>query len=176
MTAGIDLASPPRAPPAAPAKPAVVRLAPLRGETARPSPEGGARRDPPHGIFAPLITKAGARTSSLPCSAYAPPSREFWFGVDDLGRDFFTASSTGARVSLSIGFAAAVCSVLIGLPLGALAGYYGGRVDWVVMRIIEIFSVVPPLLAALLLARSAGRVLDNHPDRRAVSAGCRCAS
>jgi peptide/nickel transport system permease protein/oligopeptide transport system permease protein len=54
-------------------------------------------------------------------------------------------------VSLTIGFTAALFSVLIGIPLGALAGYFGGRTDWVIMRIIEVFSVIPPLLAALLL-------------------------
>jgi peptide/nickel transport system permease protein/oligopeptide transport system permease protein len=107
-------------------------------------------------IFAPLFTKAGPNEQAFLAQAYAPPSREFWFGVDDLGRDFFTRIVYGARVSLAIGFAAALCSVLIGLPLGALAGYYGGRADWVIMRIIEIFSVVPPLLAALLLGALSG--------------------
>jgi ABC-type dipeptide/oligopeptide/nickel transport system permease subunit len=107
-------------------------------------------------ILAPLLTKAGPNEQAFLAQAYAPPSREFWFGVDDLGRDFFTRIVYGARVSLSIGFAAAICSLLIGLPLGALAGYWGGRVDWVVMRIIEIFSVVPPLLAALLLGALSG--------------------
>jgi peptide/nickel transport system permease protein/oligopeptide transport system permease protein len=106
--------------------------------------------------FAPLITKTGPNDQAFLVQAYAPPSWEFWFGVDDLGRDFFTRIVYGARVSLSIGFAAAVCSVLIGLPLGALAGFYGGRVDWLVMRIIEVFSVVPPLLAALLLGALSG--------------------
>ena len=107
-------------------------------------------------IFAPLITKTGPNDQAFLTQAYAPPSAEFWFGVDDLGRDFFTRIVYGARVSLSIGFAAAVCSVLIGLPLGALAGYYGGSVDWLVMRVIEVFSVVPPLLAALLLGALSG--------------------
>ncbi len=49
-------------------------------------------------------------------------------------------------------FAAAFCAIGIGIPLGAAAGYYGGWVDWLVMRVIEIFSVIPPLLAAMLLA------------------------
>ncbi len=102
-------------------------------------------------IFAPLVTKTGPNAQDFLVQALAPPSREFWFGVDDLGRDFWTRIIYGARVSLTIGFAAATCSVLIGIPLGALAGYYGGRTDWFIMRIIEIFSVVPPLLAAMLL-------------------------
>ena len=102
-------------------------------------------------IFAPLITKTGPSDQSYLTQALAFPSREFWFGIDDLGRDFFTRIVYGARVSLTIGFTAALFSVLIGIPLGAVAGYYGGRADWVVMRLIELFSVVPPLLAAMLL-------------------------
>jgi ABC-type dipeptide/oligopeptide/nickel transport system permease subunit len=102
-------------------------------------------------IFAPLITKTGPSDQSFLTQALAFPSRDFWFGIDDLGRDFFTRIVYGARVSLTIGFTAAAFSVLIGIPLGAVAGYYGGRADWIVMRLIELFSVVPPLLAAMLL-------------------------
>jgi ABC-type dipeptide/oligopeptide/nickel transport system permease subunit len=102
-------------------------------------------------IFAPLFTKTDPTAQAYLTQALAFPSVEFWFGVDDLGRDFFTRIVYGARVSLTIGFAAAAFSVLIGIPLGALAGYFGGRVDWIILRIIELFSVVPPLLAAMLL-------------------------
>ncbi|MDB5528203.1 MAG: peptide transporter permease [Devosia sp.] len=103
-------------------------------------------------IFAPLITPIGPEQQAFLTQALAFPSAEHWFGVDDLGRDFYTRIVYGARVSLTIGFSAAAFSVLIGIPLGALAGYYGGKVDWFIMRIIELFSVVPPLLAAMLLA------------------------
>lgn len=102
-------------------------------------------------IFAPLITRTGPSDQSFLTQALGFPSREFWFGIDDLGRDFFSRIVYGARVSLTIGFTAAAFSVLIGIPLGAVAGYYGGRSDWIVMRLIELFSVVPPLLAAMLL-------------------------
>lgn len=102
-------------------------------------------------IFAPLIAPYNPEAQSFLTEALAFPSAEHWFGVDNLGRDFYSRIVYGARVSLTIGFTAALFSVLIGIPLGALAGYFGGRIDWVVMRIIEVFSVVPPLLAALLL-------------------------
>lgn len=102
-------------------------------------------------VIAPLITKTGPNAQDFLTQSLAPPSAEFWFGIDDLGRDFFTRIVFGARVSLTIGFTAAVASVIIGIPLGALAGYYEGWVDWLIMRVIEIFSVVPPLLAAMLL-------------------------
>jgi len=103
-------------------------------------------------IAAPLITNVGPDDQAFLTSRLAFPSAAHWFGVDDLGRDFFTRIVYGARISLGIGFSAAVFSLLVGLPLGALTGYLGGKFDWVVMRIIELFSVVPPLLAALLLA------------------------
>lgn len=107
-------------------------------------------------IFAPLFTKSAPDAQLYLTHSLAFPSAEFWFGVDDLGRDFFTRIVYGARVSLLIGFAAATCSLLIGIPIGAIAGYFGGRVDWFIMRVIEIFSVVPPLLAAMLLGALAG--------------------
>ncbi|MCZ4271911.1 ABC transporter permease [Maritalea porphyrae] len=103
-------------------------------------------------VFAPFLTGVGPNEQKYLTSALAFPSAEHWFGIDDLGRDYFTRIIHGARVSISIGLAAASFSVLIGLPLGAIAGYFGGTIDWFIMRIIEIFSVVPPLLAALLLA------------------------
>jgi ABC-type dipeptide/oligopeptide/nickel transport system permease subunit len=102
-------------------------------------------------IFAPLLTKTDYAEQAYLADALTFPSWQHWFGIDDLGRDFFTRNLYGARVSLIIGFAAAAFSVLIGIPLGAVAGYYGGWVDWAVMRLIELFSVVPPLLAAMLL-------------------------
>jgi ABC-type dipeptide/oligopeptide/nickel transport system permease subunit len=102
-------------------------------------------------IFAPLFTSTGYADQVYLADALAFPTLQHWFGIDDLGRDFFTRNLYGARVSLTIGFAAAAFSVLIGIPLGAVAGYYGGRADWCVMRLIELFSVVPPLLAAMLL-------------------------
>jgi ABC-type dipeptide/oligopeptide/nickel transport system permease subunit len=103
-------------------------------------------------IGAPLITTTGPNDQAFLTQGLAFPSPAHWFGVDDLGRDFFTRIVYGARVSLGIGFSAAFFSLVIGLPLGAMAGYLGGRFDWVVMRVVELFSVVPPLLAALLLA------------------------
>lgn len=102
-------------------------------------------------LFAPLITPSDPEAQLFLTQALAFPSPEHWFGIDNLGRDFYSRIVYGARVSLTIGFTAALFSVLVGIPLGALAGYFGGRLDWVIMRIIEVFSVVPPLLAALLL-------------------------
>lgn len=107
-------------------------------------------------ICAPLITPTGPNEQDFLVDALAFPSLRHLFGIDDLGRDFFTQILYGARVSVTIGFAAAAFSVLIGIPLGAAAGYFGGHVDWLIMRVLEIFSVVPPLLAAMLLGALTG--------------------
>jgi ABC-type dipeptide/oligopeptide/nickel transport system permease subunit len=127
-------------------------------------------------VLAPLITRTGPNEQAFLAQSLAAPSAEHWFGVDDLGRDFFARIVYGARVSLFIGLSAAVCSVLIGIPLGALAGYLGGRTDWLVMRVIEVFSVVPPLLAAILLGALSGGGLGTIVVIAASSDGCRCAS
>ncbi len=107
-------------------------------------------------IFAPLITQTGYEDQDFLTAALSFPSAAHLMGIDDLGRDFFARIVYGARISLTIGFAAALFSVLIGIPLGAISGYYGGLADWFVMRLIELFSVVPPLLAAMLLGALTG--------------------
>ena len=75
--------------------------------------------------------------------AFDPPSRDHWLGTDDRGRDVLSRMVWGARVSMSVGFIAVGIAVVIGVFLGALAGYYGGLVDAVVLRLIEIFLVIP---------------------------------
>jgi ABC-type dipeptide/oligopeptide/nickel transport system permease subunit len=79
------------------------------------------------------------------------PSREHPFGTDAVGRDLYSRIVYGARTSLLVGFAAASLSLLIGLPLGALAGWRGGWFDAAMTRVIELMTAVPSLLIALLL-------------------------
>jgi len=112
-------------------------------------------------IFAPLVAKTRYDEQVFLDRTLAFPSRENWFGVDPLGRDFFSRIVYGARVSLGIGVASALISLLIGLPLGTLAGYKGGSFDWVIMRLVEIFSVIPPLLIAILIAALVGGGVGN---------------
>lgn len=80
----------------------------------------------------------------------APPSAEHWFGTDELGRDSFTRALYGGRVSLTVGFAAMLVSVIIGTAIGAVSGYVGGIVDTVLMRIVDIFQSVPSLLLIIV--------------------------
>ena len=76
----------------------------------------------------------------------APFSEEAILGTDYLGRDVLTTLVYGGRATLLVGAIAAILSVSIGITLGAMAGYYGGRVDAVLMRITEFFQVLPALL------------------------------
>lgn len=71
------------------------------------------------------------------------PSSDHWFGTDDLGRDVFTRVLYGARVSLSVGIFSVVFNVIIGVSVGAIAGYYGGKVDSILMRFVDIMLAFP---------------------------------
>jgi len=84
-------------------------------------------------------------------SSFAPPSDQFPMGTDDLGRDIYSGVLHGARISLSIGFIAATISYLVGVIVGAFSGYYGGKVDDILMRITEAFQVIPVLVLALVI-------------------------
>lgn len=74
----------------------------------------------------------------------------FWFGTDQLGRDLWTRTWQGAQVSLFIGFVAAVLDIFIGVIYGAISGYFGGRVDDIMQRVIEIISSIPTLIVVIL--------------------------
>lgn len=80
-----------------------------------------------------------------------PFSEDAWLGSDYLGRDVLTTLIYGGRATLMVGAVAAMLSVVIGITLGAFAGYYGGRVDSVLMRITEFFQVLPALLFAMVV-------------------------
>ncbi|TMU87492.1 ABC transporter permease [Bacillus sp. BHET2] len=80
-----------------------------------------------------------------------PPSGNHWFGTDDMGRDVFTRTWYGARISLFVGFMAALIDFVIGIVYGGIAGYKGGKTDNIMMRIVEILYGLPYLLVVILL-------------------------
>ncbi|MBO8174158.1 MAG: ABC transporter permease [Thermococcus sp.] len=90
-----------------------------------------------------------------------PPSWKHPFGTDHLGRDVLSRVIYGTRTSLVIGFSVVALALLIGVPLGLIAGYFGGKMDLAVMRITDIFLAFPPLLLALLIATTLGRGMVN---------------
>ena len=89
------------------------------------------------------------------------PSSTHWFGTDDLGRDLFVRAWKGARVSLLIGLISAVINVTIGIIYGGIAGYKGGRVDSIMMRVVEIIYSIPALLWVILLMIIMGQGLTT---------------
>lgn len=83
---------------------------------------------------------------------YQPPSLRHPMGTDALGRDLFTRTLYGGRISLTVGLLVVAISMTIGVPIGALAGYYGGRLDSALMRITDTFLSLPSFLVLILLS------------------------
>ena len=94
-------------------------------------------------------------------SIYQFPSREFPLGTDQLGRDVFSRMIYGARVSMLVGLGSQVIVVLLGVPLGAIAGYVGGRTDMLMTRFIDVMYAFPRLLFVILVMSMLGAGLMN---------------
>ena len=102
-------------------------------------------------------------------AALQGPSAEHWFGTDEMGRDIFNRVMYGSTTSLSIGLITVIVALSGGLVLGAAAGYYGGKVDMVIMRIMDIFLAVPGTLLAICIVASLGNSIMNLVIAQAVS-------
>jgi len=90
-----------------------------------------------------------------------PPSSDHLFGTDELGRDIFKRVLLGTNISLRTAVLAVGAAILIGVPIGAVAGYYGGFTDELLMRLTDIFLGFPPLLLAIVIAAFLGPDLNN---------------
>jgi len=109
--------------------------------------------------IAPYPDQGAGKTNAG--NTMAPPSRDNLFGADKLGRDVLSRVIVGARSALIIPIFVVVFAVSLGAPLGALAGYKGGWVDEVIMRITDLFLAFPSLLLAMAIAFALGRGLDK---------------
>ena len=107
-------------------------------------------------IFAPWIAPHSYSYQNLDLGAQ-PPSAEFLLGTDTLGRDLFSRILYGARVSLLVGFVATAVALVIGVSWGIVAGYFGGRVDSVMMRIVDVLYGLPFIIFIILLMVIFGR-------------------
>lgn len=111
-------------------------------------------------IFAPLLAREPIDAQNYD-SLYARPSAAYPMGADQLGRDILSRVIWGARVSLLVGIVAQFIVLAIGVPIGALAGFFGGRTDLILMRFVDVMYAFPTLLFVVLLMSMFGRGLDK---------------
>lgn len=110
-------------------------------------------------IAAPLIAPTGPLDQSAP--ALESPTLSHPFGTDLLGRDVFSRVIYGARISLGIGFAAVAIGVVAGCLLGVVSGYFGGSVDYVMQRMVEVVLAFPLLILLLVIVAAVGASVQN---------------
>jgi peptide/nickel transport system permease protein len=92
---------------------------------------------------------------------FQPPGREHWFGTDQFGRDVFARVIYGGRISMFVGIATVLVSLFFGTLIGASAAYYGGRVDNVLMRFMDILMAIPSTLLAITIISALGTSVPN---------------
>ena len=110
-------------------------------------------------IFGPWIEPYDPNTQTG--AVYEPPSSAHWLGTDDAGADMLSLVIEGARVSMIVGFAAALVAMLIGGTIGLWSGFYGGKSDTVLMRITDYVLVIPDIPLMIIVAALFGRSLTN---------------
>jgi peptide/nickel transport system permease protein len=109
-------------------------------------------------VFAPVLTPyAPLRMAGRPLLA---PSLQHLMGTDNLGRDVFTTVLHGMRVSLIVGFLASAIALLVGVLAGSIAGYFGGQIDNVIMRVTEMFQVIPRIFLMIIAVALFGAHIE----------------
>lgn len=112
-------------------------------------------------VFYPMIGNSSTAFDLNYTAISKGPQRGHIFGTDALGRDVFMRLMLGGRVSLSVGFIAAICSTLIGITLGGIAGFFGGKTDMVIMRFTDTIMCFPFLVICMVLVSILGPGLGN---------------
>ncbi len=111
-------------------------------------------------LIAPWVRPHDPNVQSL-LSRLQAPSWDHWMGTDDLGRDVFSRLMMGARISLSVGFVAVGLQLLIGVTLGLCAGYFGGKLDSAIMRLVDIMLSIPTIFLILAVLAFLGPHIYN---------------
>ncbi len=111
-------------------------------------------------VFAPFVAPYDPYLSDMP-KALQGPSSEHLMGNDELGRDILSRIIYGARISLRVGLIAVGIALSVGMVVGSLAGYYGGRLDNIIMRFMDIMLAFPSILLAIALMAVLGRGVEN---------------
>jgi peptide/nickel transport system permease protein/oligopeptide transport system permease protein len=108
----------------------------------------------------PLVSPYSA--TAVSDAQFEPPGAKHWCGTDVHGRDLLVRMARGAQISLIVGAVGACVSLLIGVTWGAVAGYVGGRLDAVLMRLVDILYTIPPILCAIVLIATMEGLLKDH--------------
>ena len=111
-------------------------------------------------IFAPLVTKYDPTEMNADV-ARQPPNAQHFFGTDEGGRDVFSRVIYGGRISLRVGFVSTALTVLIGLPFGMIAGFYGGTAQFAILRLMDLLMTFPGILLAMVVVAVLGRGVDQ---------------
>jgi len=119
-------------------------------------------------IFAPLLAPYDPAKINFPDKLVSPGWAHL-MGTDELGRDIFSRVIYGARTSLVIGITVLAFSMVIGVPIGLVSGYFGGRIDTILMRISDVFLAFPPLLLPIAITAALGAGLFNAMMALAIS-------
>lgn len=112
------------------------------------------------GIVAPWIAPYDFSKVDI-LNAFQTPSAEHWFGTDSLGRDVLSRCMIGTRYSVTIGIVAMIISFVGGILIGSVSGYFGGKVDQIIMRLCDIIQAIPSLILNIALATVLGQGFNN---------------
>lgn len=119
-------------------------------------------------VFAPYVSPYKYDAMDL-SSKNQGPSLQHWFGTDDLGRDILSRIMYGGRYSLTIAIIAVVCAIIVGMTIGAIAGYFGGACDNILMRILDIFQAIPDMILTIAVSAALGSGFDKTVMALAIS-------
>lgn len=112
-------------------------------------------------VFADLLVDYNVAIKQDLVHKLQGPSAEHWLGTDSFGRDILARIIHGSRISLSIGFVSVIVSLIVGGAIGSIAGYYGGKLDMIIMRFIDILMAVPSMLMCICVVTVLGPGMSN---------------
>ncbi len=107
-------------------------------------------------LLGPMISSYGYEEQDL-LNTFSPPDSHHWMGTDQLGRDLLVRIMTGGRISITVGLVATFVALTIGVTYGAVAGFFGGKIDTVMMRVVDILYALPFTIFVILLMVFFGR-------------------